>query len=163
MTFAEFDKLTESRFDAVRLMRDTKGKEYAGNDQADRLANFKRSGQRCGVTPIQAWFVLYDKHLGSIENYVKSGGQTFSTENIQSRITDAITYLLLLEGLIMDQRLESLTKVDPIEEICNKCSGAGAYNETNQMGVAHTVICPKCQGKGKLYHSVGVANASTKA
>lgn len=102
MTFDEFDQLCNKRLAAVLQMRDTKGKEYAGNTGADRLANFKKSAERAGLAPMQSWLVLADKHMLAIENFVKSGGKTYSTETIQSRITDAILYLLLLEGLIAE-------------------------------------------------------------
>jgi hypothetical protein len=48
MTFPEFDKVFDDLIVQCRLMRDTKGKEYA-NKETDRLANFKEIANELGV------------------------------------------------------------------------------------------------------------------
>lgn len=99
MTFEEFDKLTEDILAKVRTIRDTKGREYA-RDQ-DRLANFKEIAYEVGITPLQTWFVHFEKHMRSIKSYVRTE-RVFSDEGIEGRIVDTITYLLLLYGLIKE-------------------------------------------------------------
>lgn len=100
LTFEAFDDLFEELIKECRNMRDTKGKEYANNN-ADRLANFKRLASRNGATPLQVWHSFFGKHLDSIESYVKNE-RTFSTESIRSRFVDLITYAVLGYGLIVD-------------------------------------------------------------
>lgn len=101
MTFAEFDAYTEALLTDVRLMRDTKGKEYAG--PKDRFDNFNRLAQRMGLKREQVWQVYFTKHWDAIESYIRDG-QTYSTEGIRGRIVDAITYLTLLAGMIHEDQ-----------------------------------------------------------
>ena len=107
MTFEDFDKITERLMGEIRTMRDTKGKEYAG--PRDRFDNFNRLSKRMGISRNQVWQVYFTKHLDAIESYIRDG-QTYSTENIQGRIIDAMTYLLLLAGMIEEDELEQVER-----------------------------------------------------
>jgi hypothetical protein len=51
MNFQEFDKTFDDLIAKCRVMRDTKGKEYA-NTETDRLANFKDIANELGVITI---------------------------------------------------------------------------------------------------------------
>ncbi len=148
MTFEEFDRLTEARLEAVRLMRDTKGKEYTAGSR-DRLANFKRSALKSNVSVFQAWHVLFDKHLGSIESFVKCE-QTFSDESMRSRITDCITYLLLFEGLISDKEASEGTVLPYKVVKCPICNGSGTRIIGDEEGTGRAEDCPRCKGKGSF-------------
>lgn len=101
MTHEAFTKLQLELIDKVLKITQTKGKEYANNDD-DRLANFKRAAQRKGITPLVALGIYLDKHMDSIDSYIKHE-RTFSEEAIEGRIVDAITYLTLMWGLIKEQ------------------------------------------------------------
>jgi hypothetical protein len=79
-------------------MRDTKGKEYAHD--TDRFANFRRLADELGLKDYQVAWVYTKKHLDSIASYMKTG-KTFSAESIHGRIVDAITYLTLISGMIV--------------------------------------------------------------
>lgn len=100
MTFNEFDKLTEDTFEIIRGLRDKKGKEYANSE--DRLANFKRIAESKGISPLQVAGIFLDKHLDAINYYCKKG-KVASDEPIKGRIHDAITYLLLMKGLLEEE------------------------------------------------------------
>ena len=97
MTFEEFNTFTETILSEVRNMRDSKGKEYAGNK--DRFDNFNRLALRLNLPRNKVWQVYFTKHLDSIESFIDNG-RTFSSESIRGRIVDAITYLTLLAGMI---------------------------------------------------------------
>jgi hypothetical protein len=97
MTFTEFDKYQEDLLAQVVKMKDTKGKEYAHS--VDRFANFNRLADRLSQPNVVIAWIYFMKHIDSIESYVREG-KTFSTENIQGRIVDAITYLTLIGGMI---------------------------------------------------------------
>lgn len=101
MTFEEFDKLTEELFENVRVMRDTKGKEYARTE--DRFDNFNRLASRMDIPRETIWLVYFTKHMDAIESYIKHG-RTFSDENIRGRIVDAMTYLALLAGMFGEKK-----------------------------------------------------------
>ena len=101
MTQEEFSKLQANLLKQVVNMSTTKGREYANND-SDRLANFKRAAWKTGITPMVVLSVYLDKHLGAIDSYIRHQ-RSFSTEGIEGRLVDAITYLTLLWGLITEQ------------------------------------------------------------
>ena len=97
MTFPEFDEFCRKLFIKVANMRDTKGKEYV--QTADRFDNFNRLAQRLHITRNKVWQVYFTKHFDAIESFIDNGRE-FSEEGIQGRIVDAITYLVLLAGMI---------------------------------------------------------------
>jgi hypothetical protein len=99
MTFDEFDRVTDEIFHQVLKMRDTKGKEYARSE--DRFANFNRLAAELGLKREHVLWVYTAKHLDGIVSYVNNG-RAFSTERVEGRIVDAITYLLLLAGMVRE-------------------------------------------------------------
>jgi hypothetical protein len=109
MTFDEFDAYTEVMLKQVRHMRDSKGKEYANSE--DRFDNFNRLERRLQQDRLKIALVYFTKHLDSIESYVRNG-RTYSNEGIQGRIVDAITYLLLIGGMIEEVKV----KVESVED-----------------------------------------------
>src|SRR5262245_4270297 len=79
----------------------TKGAEYSRGD-IDVNSNFRRVALDLGVEPTFVCWVYLRKHLDSIANYVKNPA-TSLTESIESRIGDAINYLLILASLIQER------------------------------------------------------------
>lgn len=130
MTHEEFSKLQLALIDKVLKITETKGREYANNDN-DRLANFKRAAQRKGIAPLVALGVFLDKHMDSIDSYIRCE-RTFSNESIESRIVDAITYLTLLWGLIVEEQeqkqnnSEVLTQIEAYQQLFQ--SQLGTHN-----------------------------------
>lgn len=104
MTFPEFDEFQKHLMQQVEEMRTTKGKEYANSE--DRFANFKRLASELGMSPEQVLWVYLTKHLDAIRSYIRTQ-QTHSTEPIQGRIVDAITYLTLLAGIIFEREQQN--------------------------------------------------------
>lgn len=99
MKKSDFKALMEATFEVVRGLAGTKGEEYARDE--DQLKNFKRSGDEAGILPEQTWVVFFNKHIDSIKHYIKTGHR--SSEPIEGRIDDAILYLLLLKGLLVEK------------------------------------------------------------
>lgn len=79
-----------------------KGDAYSGRE--DTLANFKRNGERLGLTKYQIWAVYFGKHIDAITNAIKDAPDfpVEKTETLDGRIVDAINYLLLLHGLQLE-------------------------------------------------------------
>jgi len=98
MTFEDFDNLVENTFETLRSLRASKGKEYANSD--DRLDNFKRIAKKKGVSPLVVAGVFLEKHLDALDYYTKNG--RIESESITGRIDDALLYLLLIKGLIVE-------------------------------------------------------------
>lgn len=101
MTSEEMTHLMETIWLELRDISSRKGIEYANSE--DRLANFKRLADRLGSTPEKVLMVYFTKHLDSIEFYAKTG--KVMSEPVEGRINDAILYLCLLRGLIMERQL----------------------------------------------------------
>jgi hypothetical protein len=80
----------------------SKGEEYS-RGETDCNSNFKRVGAAVGAHPITICYVYLAKHLDSIASYVKTG-EVKSDEPIESRIGDAINYLLIMASLIEENR-----------------------------------------------------------
>lgn len=103
MNGTDFRALLEDSFEQLRDLTDTKGVEYAAS--ADQLANFKRHGQRLGMTPEAVLLVYLAKHTDAIESYVRGlseGDPVELSEPIFGRIDDAMLYLALLRALLFD-------------------------------------------------------------
>jgi hypothetical protein len=104
MTFDEFDRIAERIVTQVRRMSETKGKEYS--QTANRFDNFNRLAARLNLPRNKVLLVYLTKHLDAIESYVQNG-QTYSSEPVFGRIVDAITYLMLLGGMIAEDEAQS--------------------------------------------------------
>jgi len=103
MNFEEFDEYQMHLLTQVINMSSTKGKEYT-NSETNRFANFDRLAAALDMTNAQIGWVYCAKHLDSITSFIRTG-QTFSTESIEGRFVDAITYLTLIAGMIHETRL----------------------------------------------------------
>jgi len=102
MTFKEFDDYSDDLLHSVLDMRNTKGKEYTHGK--DRFDNFNRLAIKCGNLDRKVvWLVYFTKHIDAIESYINNGRE-FSSEGIEGRIVDAITYLTLLAGMIKEEK-----------------------------------------------------------
>jgi len=88
---------------AVQGIRDTKGKEYATEE--DTLADFKEVAVEAGVTPLQCWATYVKKHQRAIDTFIRSEDQEVKSEPIEGRVLDVIVYHHLLLGLLFDLEL----------------------------------------------------------
>ncbi len=80
---------------------DRKGKDYCiGRAEVDRLANFRASADKLGITMMQAWAVHFDKHLSAVFAYAKTG--KVESEGIEGRLLDIINYAVL--GLLITKQ-----------------------------------------------------------
>jgi hypothetical protein len=104
MNYDTFEtEIVDRLFELEKQIGITKGHEYT---QGDRLDNFKRLAQECGITPEQVLWIYLKKHLDSIVYYIREG--KLESETLESRIVDARVYLSLLLGLEKDSELQFL-------------------------------------------------------
>lgn len=115
MTYEEQAKIEERVFALVRELRETKGKEYAPED--DTFADFKEVAAESGVAPLQCWAVYVKKHQRAIDAYIREG--TVKSEAIEGRIIDVIVYHMMLLGLIEDLTPGPMARlfVNRVEEV----------------------------------------------
>ncbi len=97
MKSIEFRALVNATADNLLELTDTKGREYANSD--DQLANFKRLADQLNLSPAQIAYVYLTKHLDSIQSHIRDPEKLLS-EPVESRIDDAILYLILLKALL---------------------------------------------------------------
>jgi len=100
MKVEEFNTLNKEVIVECLKLLDFKGHDYTGAADDDALANFKLVAHTTGLTPLQVWSVYFHKHVDAIMTFVKKG--ELKSEKIDTRIQDAINYLLLLNGLIKE-------------------------------------------------------------
>ena len=81
-----------------------KGQEYTVSDE-DKFKNFKSIGERTNVSAMKFAMIYFLKHVDSIRNYEQHGIEA-SDEEIEGRIMDARNYLLLMGGIIHEEKME---------------------------------------------------------
>lgn len=95
----------EPLFAECRNLLNTKGADYSGKE--DRFLNFKANGERLGMTKYQIWSVYFAKHIDAIFNAIKANPNEPKTnsEAIETRVQDAICYLSLMYGMMLEDKL----------------------------------------------------------
>ena len=102
MTSEEFKSLFDNEImPAIGSMREAGQKEYA-HDFDEIFANFTRiaTSLDCDRKKVLMTYLL--KHVDGINAFVK--GHTSQREDIIGRITDCIVYLMLLWGMVIEER-----------------------------------------------------------
>ncbi len=100
MTPEEFRAIMQNRLIKCEFILSKKSEDYSRNQ--DKLYNFKRAAGITGETPAQALVGMWLKHVVSVIDIVEDAavGKTISRERIDEKFTDALNYLLLLEGIL---------------------------------------------------------------
>tara|TARA_R100001594_G_C3989780_1_gene252142 strand:- start:556 stop:933 length:378 start_codon:yes stop_codon:yes gene_type:complete len=109
MKTVHFNAYFDHMIDKIKETRDAGQKEYA-HDEENVFANFDRVSKSLKITSEQALMVYLLKHIDGINAYIK--GHDSQREEVSGRITDAITYLLLLWAMIDGKKdLKSVKKI----------------------------------------------------
>jgi hypothetical protein len=87
----------------IKKIRMSKGINYSGKE--DYLKNFKTIGEELNISPEKVLWIYLRKHLDAIRSYIKEE-YVDDTETIESRIYDAINYLLLLLGIVLEKGIK---------------------------------------------------------
>jgi hypothetical protein len=80
---------------------DEKSRGYTRGD-VDRLINFKRIGEKRGLSPQAILGVYMQKHLDTIDHWINTGEE--DAEGLVSRLDDVRNYCDLLEGLYIESQ-----------------------------------------------------------
>lgn len=96
MTLEQFNQVVENQVAHSLAVLAEKGKEYALG--SDRLEHFKDSATEQEITPKQALWGMFSKHLASLNGMCKNGSDSMPLWS--EKITDSINYLLLLRALV---------------------------------------------------------------
>ena len=104
MNAEDFNKIVAARMAWCNKTLCAKGDEYAR--YGDRLWNFKAAGRKRNQHPAQALAGMEVKHDVSVDDIIDGLAQGIvpPKEMVAEKIGDSINYLLLLEGLIEEER-----------------------------------------------------------
>lgn len=98
---AELAKLFEETFEELLTLRSKAQKEYA-HDEENAFANFERLAKYLRLDRKQILTVYAIKHFDGIIAHVN--GHESQREDVTGRIHDLIVYLLILKGMIVEDR-----------------------------------------------------------
>jgi len=101
-----YNLLVEKVVKELKQLSDLKGGEYARSN--DRLANFRKLGEDCGLDMLIIWRVYAGKHWDAISTYVRdvqTGDSRTRLESISGRATDLIVYLILFLAILDERKL----------------------------------------------------------
>ena len=104
MNAKDFDKIVGARLNWCEKTLCAKGDEYAR--EGDRLWNFKVAARKLNCHPAEALAGMMVKHTVSVDDIIDGleRGIVPPRELVAEKIGDSINYLLLLEGLIEEER-----------------------------------------------------------
>lgn len=112
MQTPDFNDIAEAQLDAIRDILISKRAEYAGDE--DVLRNFKLGALLNRDTPMETLLGYLTKHLISVYDMAKSDKPS-PVEKWDEKITDSITYLVLLKALAIEEMYED----EPIDLLRN--------------------------------------------
>lgn len=115
-----FKPIVEHRFGQCQQLLNCKATEYSG--KVDRLEQFKIAARVMGCTPEEALYGMWSKHLASVIKIIEETreGKAPSKLTINEKFSDAINYLVLLEGLL-EERRTALAEVTGSEAKTSAC------------------------------------------
>lgn len=108
---------TEKLFDGcLEVMR---GKQHDYAQDSNAFHNFERDAKAINLTKYQTWAVHYNKQSGAILQAVarRPHNPDCESEPIAERIKDAINYLALLYGMIMEHQEDDATPYIPLHNL----------------------------------------------
>jgi hypothetical protein len=102
MTYEEFEKVVDSRFELCKRTLGMKNAEYAR--AGDKLNNFKKAAALQGCHPATACQGMMAKHQVSIVDLVKDleAGKRHPKSMWDEKLGDALNYLLLLDAIVQE-------------------------------------------------------------
>ena len=95
------DLMTHTIWKEITKIREAGQLEYAA-DEGNVFANFERTAKSLNLSKEQVLWVFFMKHVDGISSYLK--GHKSQREDVTGRITDAIVYLTLLWGMVVDDK-----------------------------------------------------------
>lgn len=108
----QFNEIVKDQLDRVEAMLIQKGAEYATD--RDRLHNFKQAAALQNLSPHDALGGMMIKHTVSIYDMIGDNTGTHSMEKWDEKITDHITYLVLLKAVIEEEEAERIEALHPM-------------------------------------------------
>lgn len=105
MKINEFNELLNEEIENIKLVLNSKQKEYVLNPDKDRLEHFKRTAQFLNTNTRTALLSMLSKHLISISDMCNAN-ELQPLEKWYEKITDSINYLILLLAIVEEENDE---------------------------------------------------------
>lgn len=103
-THSDFETLLNETIDEIKRLATVKGGEYAGD--TDRLANFRRNGERLALPMEAIWGIYISKHWDAIMQYTQDyihGKIRPRAESMEGRFDDLIVYAILGKAILRER------------------------------------------------------------
>lgn len=149
MNAKDFDEIVGARLNWCEKTLCAKGDEYARD--GDRLWNFKVAARKLNCHPAEALAGMMVKHTVSVDDIIDglAKGNVPPKELVAEKIGDSINYLLLLEGLIEEERRrrEEVPEMNAAF-MALACSGCGlkcSIGSEQEQSVNLTGRCTICR------------------
>jgi hypothetical protein len=156
MNADQFDSIVNETLARCRVTLVSKRKEYS-QDQ-DRFHNFNIAARIRNTTPADALAGMAVKHDVSIVDMIEATKRNEllpARDIIDEKFTDAINYLLLLKGILIDYDDERRTekRQEEVEAAIPKrsyeCSACGIVTgspvDWSFCGITRKHLCPQCK------------------
>lgn len=102
MKHTDFDNIVQAQCERLLLTNQKARKEYAHGEVEDVFNNFNRVGGHLKIDRKKVLWIYLQKHLDGILAHIN--GLEEQREPIEGRITDAQVYLMLLLGMIKEDK-----------------------------------------------------------
>lgn len=109
---SDMQKVMDLVFQECGGLREAGQAEYA-HDNSNAFANFERTAAEVGIDRKLVLWIFAMKHKDGIASFLK--GHESQREDVFGRVNDMIVYLILLRGMIMQERAALAASVDPAE------------------------------------------------
>ena len=149
MNAKDFDKIVAARMVWCNKTLCAKGDEYARD--GDRLWNFKVAARKLNCHPAEALAGMMVKHTVSVDDIIDglARGIVPPKELVAEKIGDSINYLLLLEGLIEEERQkrEMVPEMNAAFKalVCSGCGLKCSIGSEQEQSVSLTGRCAICR------------------
>ena len=106
----EFEAVVDATLEKVRDLLIRKGAEYVPEGEPSRFHNFEVAAAFNQQLSTEALWGFLTKHLVSLADMVKTESSEASMMKWDEKINDAIVYLLLLKGIVVENEMLASNK-----------------------------------------------------
>jgi hypothetical protein len=111
MNQKDYEAVSNTLLSEAEAIEISKRPGYTQGDH-DVLKNFKRAGERNGITTEQAWGVFFDKHYDAIKSIMLRPDLPVSEAPL-GRFADAVNYLKLGWAILHEREAMTKSSVTP--------------------------------------------------
>jgi len=122
----------------------TKGREYAGDD--DALSNFKLAAEIVGISPLQVCLVYTFKTFMAMGSYAKHNKE-LSDESIEGRVLDLRLYGALFLALAKEQGCDWAETIQDFYPTPTQCQAPAEWKVYERNVTAVQYVCHEHLGK----------------